>query len=278
MELLDYWFMFPVAVAIAAIAMFFGIGGAVLFSPFFALALSLRIDVAIALGLLIEVAGFGSGFIGFMRKKLVNFHLGTRLLPLTVLFAVVGAFVGKNLPPHILEYGLAVLLLGLAVAFLRKESGVTPTNTPLHPHDTAEAIKKYRYDYWRDFRREPVLFLSSAVGGTMVGLVSSGLGEINGYNFVKKLGMSPAMAAGTSVFVIAVTALTASLFNISYFTAASAEDIRVIGHIALFAVPGVIVGAQVGIALSRHIDRQKLAFFLPWFLAILGILTVIKTF
>ena len=269
--------MFPVAVAIAAVAMFFGIGGAVLFSPFFALALSLRIDVAIALGLLIEVAGFTSGFLGFRKKKLVNFHLGTRLLPLTVSFAVIGAFIGKNLPSNILEYGLAALLLGLAAAFLRKESGVTPTNTPLHPHDTPEAIRLYRYDYWRDFRQNPALFLSSAAGGTMVGLVSAGLGEINGYNFVKKLGMSPAMAAGTSVFVIAVTALTASLFNISYFTAADPEDLRTIGRIALFAIPGVIVGAQVGIGMSRLIDRQKLAFVLPWFLAVLGVLTVIKT-
>jgi uncharacterized membrane protein YfcA len=47
--------------------MLFGIGGAVLFSPFFLLVRSLRIDMAIALGLLIEVFGFSSGFVGFAK-------------------------------------------------------------------------------------------------------------------------------------------------------------------------------------------------------------------
>lgn len=270
--------MFPVAVGIAAVAMFFGIGGAVLFSPFFALALSLRIDIAIALGILIEVAGFTSGLIGFARKGMVNFHLGSRILPLTVIFAVIGAIIGKNLPGQVLELGLAALLLLLAVAFLHKESGITPSNTPLHPHDSLEAIRRRRYDYWQDFRRNPWLFISSSFGGLMVGLVSAGLGEINGYNFVKKLGMASAMAAGTSVFVIAITAITASIFNISYFSAASAEDIDTMGRIALFAIPGVIIGAQVGISLSQKIAREKLAFILPWFLAVLGILTVVKAF
>ncbi|MDV2989940.1 MAG: sulfite exporter TauE/SafE family protein [Dehalogenimonas sp.] len=278
MEIFSYWFMFPVAVAIAAIAMFFGVGGAVLFSPFFAIALSLRIDIAIALGILIEVAGFSSGFIGFAKKGMVNFHLGSRILPLTTLFAIVGALIGKNLPGQVLEFGLALLLFLLAAAFLHKESGITPSNTPLHPHDSPEAIRRLRYDYWRDFRQNPWLFISSSFGGLMVGLVSAGLGELNGYNFVKKLGMGPALAAGTSVFVIAVTALTASIFNISYFSTASSSDIDTIVRIALFAIPGVIIGAQAGIILARKIEREKVSFILPWFLAILGVLTVMKIF
>ncbi len=52
--------------------MLFGIGGAVLFSPFFLLVLSLRIDMAIAPGLLIEVFGFSSGFVGFAKAFYPN--------------------------------------------------------------------------------------------------------------------------------------------------------------------------------------------------------------
>ncbi len=69
MDIWTYWYLFPVATVIATIAMLFGIGGAVLFSPFFLLVLSLRVDVAIALGLLIEVFGFSSGFVGFAKAR-----------------------------------------------------------------------------------------------------------------------------------------------------------------------------------------------------------------
>jgi uncharacterized membrane protein YfcA len=57
--------------------MLFGIGGAALFSPFFLLVLSLRIDMAIALGFLIEVFGFSSGFVGFARAFYPNHILLT---------------------------------------------------------------------------------------------------------------------------------------------------------------------------------------------------------
>ena len=278
MDILTYWYLFPIATLISAIAMFFGIGGAVLFSPFFLLVLSLRIDVAITLGLLIEVFGFLSGFIGFARSRLVNYHLGSRILPLTVIFGVAGAVMGKYLPTMALELALAALLLLLAAAFLRKESGITPSNTPLHPSESSEIIRRRHYDFWQDFKKSPGLFIRSSFGGLMVGLVSAGLGEINGYNFVKKLGMIPSLAAGTSVFVVAVTALSASIFNVSYFTVASAEDINTILKIALFTVPGVIIGAQLGVILSRKIDHTKLAGILPWFLAILGLLTILKIF
>lgn len=277
MDVLTYWYLFPVATVIATTAMFFGIGGAVLFSPFFLLVLSLRVDVAIALGLLIEVFGFSSGFVGFARNGLINYHLGSRILPLTIIFAVAGAAIGKYIPAIALELTLAMLLLLLAAAFLRKESGITPSNTPLHPDESHDTINRRRYDFWQDFKKSPGLFLRSSLGGLMVGLVSAGLGEINGYNFVKKLGMAPGLAAGTSVFIVAVTAFSASVFNLSYFNMSGAQDIDTIWRIALFAVPGVIIGAQLGVILSRKIDRAKIAGVLPWFLAILGLLTILKT-
>ncbi len=52
------WFMFPVAVVIATIAMLAGIGGAVMFSPFFMLVLRLDPLIALGVGLAIEVLAF----------------------------------------------------------------------------------------------------------------------------------------------------------------------------------------------------------------------------
>ena len=48
------WFMFPVAIGIATIAMMAGIGGAILFAPFFMLVLKLDPLIALGAGLVIE--------------------------------------------------------------------------------------------------------------------------------------------------------------------------------------------------------------------------------
>ncbi len=58
---IQYWYMFPVSIVIATIAMASGIGGATFFSPLFMLALGLPPDVAIGTGLITEVFGFASG-------------------------------------------------------------------------------------------------------------------------------------------------------------------------------------------------------------------------
>lgn len=58
---LEYWYMLPVVIFIATIAMAAGVGGATFFSPFFILALSLSPEVAIGTGLITEVFGFASG-------------------------------------------------------------------------------------------------------------------------------------------------------------------------------------------------------------------------
>ena len=62
------WFMFLIGMGIATIAMMAGIGGAVLFAPFFMLVLKLDPLIALGAGLVIEFFGFSSGVIGYWRK------------------------------------------------------------------------------------------------------------------------------------------------------------------------------------------------------------------
>ena len=275
--LLSFWYVLPIAIIIASIAMIFGIGGAILFSPFFLIVLNLPPDMAIALGLLIEVFGFSSGLIAYARNKLINYHLGTRILPLTILAALLGASLGKYIPSIILEITLAGVLFLLAIAFLQKEKTIIYTTLPLHPEENYEQVKKKWFDFWQDFKKSPTLFFASAIGGLLVGLVSTGLGEINEYNFVKRLKMKNNLAAGTSVFIIAITALTASIFNLSYFSAVNTKNLTTIVQIAIFAIPGVIIGAQLGVHFSKTIDQKKALKTLPFLFIILGMITITKS-
>ncbi len=76
-----YWFMFPVAICVATIAMLSGIGGAALFTPIFMIIFPIlgpeyafeSIAVAIGVALLTETFGFSSGFVGYYYKHLIDF-------------------------------------------------------------------------------------------------------------------------------------------------------------------------------------------------------------
>ncbi len=84
------WFMFPVAVAIATIAMLAGIGGAIMFAPFFMLVLRLDPLIALGAGLTIEVFGFSSGVIGYLRKKVIHFDIVKQVIILTIPATIIG--------------------------------------------------------------------------------------------------------------------------------------------------------------------------------------------
>lgn len=208
------------------------------------------------MGILIDVFAFASGLAGYVRARLVKYHAATRLLPFVAVFAIVGAFVGKNLPPNLLEIALAAALFVLAVAFLGRERSVHFVDHPLHP--TRQELERATWtDWWQDIEKKPSLFLTSSLGGLSVGLVSAGIGEVNAYNFVRRMKMDPAFAAGTSVFIIAGTVLLTTLFNLSFFAVADPQDLLVVAQIAIWAVPGVILGAQLGVRTSKRIDRRK---------------------
>ncbi len=62
------------------------------------------------------------------------------------------------------------------------------------------------------------MFLLSAFGGLLLGLSSAGLGQVNEYNFIKRLRMELVTAAGTSVLLICICAISVSMFNVSFFS------------------------------------------------------------
>ncbi|MBT5049573.1 MAG: hypothetical protein HOM58_13825, partial [Rhodospirillaceae bacterium] len=76
-----YWFMFPISICVATTAMLSGIGGAALFIPIFVIIFPilgpeypLTTAAAIGTALMTEVFGFSSGFVGYYRKRLIDFR------------------------------------------------------------------------------------------------------------------------------------------------------------------------------------------------------------
>ena len=115
----EFWFMLPVAVGVATIAMASGVEGATFFTPIFLLVLGLPVGVAIGTGLITEVFGFASGLYAYSRHRLIDYRLGANLLLATIPAALLGTWMAGWVPPDILKTILGMGLLAVAMSFLK---------------------------------------------------------------------------------------------------------------------------------------------------------------
>ncbi|MBT8101494.1 MAG: sulfite exporter TauE/SafE family protein, partial [Gammaproteobacteria bacterium] len=130
MDFTLYWFMFPVSIGVATCAMLSGIGGAALFTPIFVLLFPLlgpeyvlaSTFAAISTALLTQTFGFLSGFIGYYRRRMIDFDLAMRFIKISAPIAVIGGLVAHSVHDGILiaAYALLVFVLAIGMLFLRR--------------------------------------------------------------------------------------------------------------------------------------------------------------
>ena len=278
---LEYWFMLPIATVIALIAMASGIGGATFFTPLLILALKLPPEVAIGTGLITEVFGFSSGVYAYARKKLIDYRLSLRLLVATVPMAVLGTLLAGWIPSTILKIVLGVGLIAVALSFLKNpghaevkladkaiqnEYGGEKGETKLITAD-GEVIT-----YTVCNRTEGGII--AGIGGLFVGLISTGLGELNGFFLLRRCRVPSRVSIATSVFVVAITALLASVGHLIRFTQTGGDVLFTVMSIVVFTVPGVILGAQFGSRVASRIPQRVLEIVLAILFLIVAVLTL----
>ena len=261
--------MYPVAVVIATIAMSAGIGGAVMFAPFFMLVLRLDPLLSLGSGLAIEVFGFSSGVIGYWRKKVIHFDIVKQLIILTIPATIVGVVLGRVFPVFILKVLLALLILYLAYQFLLKGKECLPKD----PRCTGVSTVTKKLVPGKMVKATTLL------GGLLVGMISAGLGEVNELNFLQRMKMPVPAASGTSVFLVAMSAIVGVCAH-TYFLISQGEISVFTNVISLlvFTVPGVVLGAQVGVLISKRVNRQSMGKFVGVLFVVLAILTILTIF
>ena len=263
----SYWFMLPVGVFIATIAMMSGIGGAVLFSPFFMIVLKLEPVLAFTSGLIIEVFGFSSGVIGYLRQKSINFRIVKKILVFAIMGSVLGSVLSQYIPTDFLKVMLIILLLYLCVQFFQGEKKCQVK----HPHITG--VKK------ADDKQALASFMGifTFIGGTLLGMISAGLGEINEYNLLKRMRLHVASASATSVFIVAVSAFFAVLTHLFFFLRESSLSVFSDSiSIVFFAVPGVVIGAALVVYLLNKISFSFMYHFIGLLFLVLSILLAMQ--
>jgi len=114
----------------------------------------------------------------------------------------------------------------------------------------------------------------AGLGGLFVGLISTGLGELNGYFLLQRCRVPSKVAVATSVFVIAFTALSGAFGHLLHFIQTGRETLNLVSSVVIFTVPGVIIGAQLGASLASRIPQRTLEKSLGILFVLIAMLTL----
>lgn len=279
---LEYWYMFPVSVLVATVAMASGVEGATFFTPLFILALGIPTKVAIATGLIAEVFGFSSGLFSYARRRLIDYRLGRNLIVVTIPMALFGTWVSRYLPPDIVKVVLGVGLFAVAMSFLRRpyredifridqaietEYGGPRAERCLTP----AGEKKICYKVCNRTEGRMV----AAIGATFVGLVSTGLGELNDYFLLQRCKVPSKVSIATSVFTVVITSGTASVGHAAELVLGGGlGSVNLLASLLIFVVPGVIIGGQVGPFVAARVPERVVVRTMGILFALVGALMV----
>lgn len=281
-----YWFMFPVSILVATTAMLSGIGGAALFIPMFVIIFPMigpeypmATAAAIGTALMTEVFGFSSGFVGYHRKRLIDFRSALPFLGVAVPVSIVGALMLALLHEHelFLKGGYAVLMLVLCPVILRHSP--PPHIDPTHPDNEASAggrpIRRLtdrrgnNYVY-RKPKQGVIGGIFTGLGAFLTGLLGVGIGEVIMPQLVKRNHVPVAVAAATSVFTVIVTIASASFTQVTALIAAGGVNV-IPWNLVCYTIPAVIIGGQIGPWLQGRIAQRTVERAIAILFGIIGI-------
>ena len=249
--------------------MAFWVGGAALFTPILILVFPLLgpeyvLNTTIAVigaALITQTFGFLSGFIGYYRRRLIDYELAWRILRVAVPVAVLGALTASLVHDSVLLASYSLLVAVLAVVMWRNKP---PTHAPstgrARNAKTITDSKGHQYTY-----QVPSLGVRSyaltGLGAFLTGMVSVGIGEVTISKLTRK-GLPIAVAAATSVLVVIVTVAFASTTLAVQLVKAGGWT-AVPWNLLVYDIPGVLIGGQIGPRLqgkvAPHVMRRVIA-------------------
>ncbi len=276
-----YWFMFPVAICIATTAMLSGIGGAAIFTPIFMIIFPIlgpeypldSIAAAIGVALFTEVFGFSSGFVGYYRKKLIDFRSAVPFILVGMPIGIIGAILLNvlNAYEEVLRGCYAVLMLVLSYVIIKvhdpKQAGQA-SGEPIADSIGATVIggggREMRLitgadgtTYTFKVPRQGKGIFATGIGGFLTGLLGVGIGEAVMPQLVKANKVPIPVAAATSVFTVIVVVATASFTQISALVAEGGFN-AVPWNVVVYTVPAVIIGGQIGPRLQGKFSQRAM--------------------
>ena len=254
-----YWYLFPVAVIIAILAISAGISGSNFWIPVYFIWLGMDTKVGFWLALLTMIFGFGSGVIKNLKQQTINWYIVKRYLKITIPAAILGTLLVPFAPSQVLIIIFAsfVLIFGLSTIY-----------------------RFYVQDEELVESHEKIYFGRAVLAGFLKGLIATGLGKLIllGIFGHKKI-RSPAEAVGSTVVVIFIVNIVAVLFRLNpSFISDLAANTNTIINVIIWVAPGVFIGGQIGPSIAQRLPLRYMKAYVGGLLIFVSILMFIRAF
>jgi uncharacterized protein len=247
----EYWYMFPVAIAIAIIANSSGFSGGVLFQPIYNLFLNIPIQNAVATGIATETIGMTSGAIRYLWYRMAELPIGFTMIMLTIPGVVLGNHALMVINGDLLKLILGVIIIGIAtlqlVSAARRYFG-TRANVPVE-------------DIYGFMWIPPIGGFFSATTGTGICEMAQPVLERGMKVMPKRANATAILIEATCDWVITILNLHAGLIQ---------------WELWIFTASGVLIGGQIGPYLSKYLPDRLLKIVFSCGVVVIGTFYIYK--
>src|SRR4030042_387714 len=237
----------PAGFVIATLATLVGFGGGILWMPYLILVAHLEPTQAVVTSLVIQIGGMGSGSVAVIRAKKASLKLSVYLSACALVGVPIGVWLGTLVSGASIVFLLGVFSLAMALVFVYTQD------------DADNAV--VRSVSLR--QTTPYLWLATLFS-VLTGLLSMGVGDFLVPILRNRLRLTMEAAMSACLIVMAVNAAFAAALHLMIGETFATS-------LALWAIPGVLLGGQVGPRLAGRISDQTLKEIFIYGLSLAGI-------
>lgn len=227
------WLMLPLGMVIATVALFFGLGGGVLWMPVLLTATALRPDEALLCTVIIQTFGQFSATVSNSRAKLISWPLVKMMAAVSLPGVLAGVLLSFLLPTIFIKLFLGLAIFFIAYAFMRGD------------------------DFFVEGSDQPNMTVARRNGRPLAGAASLltgflgvGVGDwlVPFFNMRCGLAMNRSVATCIALmFILSAAAVTAQLLL----------GRSILWGVTVPAVIGVLIGAQLGSKLLQQVPETR---------------------
>ncbi|MBF0509348.1 MAG: sulfite exporter TauE/SafE family protein [Deltaproteobacteria bacterium] len=241
------WMALPAGLLIATTVTLAGFGGGILWMPYLIYAAGLDPAQAVVTSLIIQVGGMGSGSLAVIRAKKTDLHLSFYLITGSFVGVPIGVWISRFVPANSLVFILGVICLIMSLIFV-------------YTQDDFSSSRVSRVSFRQT---APYLWLATLFS-ILTGILSMGVGDFLVPILRNRLRLTMESAMSACLVVMAINAALAAGLHVLLGE-------KFAGTLVLWAIPGVLIGGQVGPRLAGKISDQTLKEVFIYGLSLAGI-------
>lgn len=239
--------LFPAGIVIASISMAIGIGSGILWMPLLILVYGLPPQEAVAISLMIQVVGMGSGTSSYYKAKLIEKKLAGILFLVAFPGVIIGSLIAVRLPENQVQLALGTMSLILALVFVSGREEIKDNGI-------------YHFDRKKVTSVLPI----PAFFGFLMGFLSVGVGEWIIPTLKRKLNLEMNRAVATVIPVMFLLAITGAVSHGILLKNFHLE-------LLIWSIFGALLGGQIGPLIALKISDKLLKEVFVYVMTLVGI-------